>query len=118
MEVSLSTSSPFTTLLNDVNVSDGNDSRQSEDNYDREVEIGRTIIIISYPIIILIGTIGNVLTFIVMRRGLLKDSSTCFYMAVLALSEIPLLVSTLQYLPSVTQVSFLYLFLHCCIYPQ
>ena len=33
------------------------------------------------------GGIGNILTFIVMQRGSLKEVSTCFYMSVLALAD-------------------------------
>ena len=33
------------------------------------------------------GPIGNILSFIVMRRGSLKDVSTCFYMSILALAD-------------------------------
>ena len=74
-----------------------------------------------YPVIIIIGTIGNLVTFIVMQRRSLKHSSTCFYMAVLALSDtgrIHLCVSTWLYLPSVTQVIFIYMFLHGCTHSQ
>ena len=37
--------------------------------------------------VLIFGTIGNLLTFIVMQRGSLKHSSTCFYMSILALSD-------------------------------
>ena len=46
------------------------------------------VIIVTFPIIFMIGTIGNLLIFIVMHRGSLKHSSTCFYMAILALADI------------------------------
>ena len=50
-------------------------------------EIVRMIqIIIRLPIIVL-GTIGNLLTFFTMRRGSLKQQSTCFYMTILALAD-------------------------------
>ena len=52
-----------------------------------EVELRRMIRIITYPIIIILGTIGNILSFIVMRRGSLKHSSTSFYMSILALAD-------------------------------
>ena len=52
-----------------------------------DYEMGRLITVIFYPVIIIVGTIGNLLTFIVMQRGSLKHSSTCFYTAVLALSD-------------------------------
>ena len=45
------------------------------------------ILIVSYIIIIICGPIGNILTFIIMRRGSMKDVSTCFYMSILALAD-------------------------------
>ena len=39
------------------------------------------------PVIIVGGTVGNLLTFCVMRRGSMKKVSTCFYMAILALAD-------------------------------
>ena len=53
----------------------------------QQLEISRLLVIISFPIIIVIGTIGNLLTFIIMQRGSLKHSSTCFYMAMLAVAD-------------------------------
>ena len=37
--------------------------------------------------LVILGTIGNGLTLIVMRRGSLRNVSTCFYMAVLAVAD-------------------------------
>ena len=50
-------------------------------------EIARLIQIIVRPILIIIGTIGNGLTFYIMRRTSLKDVSSCFYMCLLALAD-------------------------------
>ena len=50
-------------------------------------DVSRMIIITTFPVIMLFGTIGNLLTFVVMQRGSLKHSSTCFYMAILALAD-------------------------------
>ena len=50
-------------------------------------EIVRWIHVIVRPILIVIGTIGNCLSFYVMRRTSLKDVSSCFYMSVLALAD-------------------------------
>ena len=47
----------------------------------------RYFYIVVLPIIIIFGTTGNILTFIIMRRGSLKDVSTCFYMSILALAD-------------------------------
>ena len=43
--------------------------------------------IVIYPILIVFGTIGNILIFLVMRRGSLKESSTCLYLSVLAIAD-------------------------------
>ena len=48
------------------------------------LEISRLVILL---IIIIFGSIGNILTFIVMRKGSLKDVSTCFYMSILAVAD-------------------------------
>ena len=50
-------------------------------------EIVRMMEAISRPPIIVLGTIGNLLTFFAMRRGSLKEVSTCFYMAILGLAD-------------------------------
>ena len=51
------------------------------------VEIVRIIDLIVKPILVLFGTIGNGLSFYIMRRTSLKSLSTCFYMAILALAD-------------------------------
>ena len=50
-------------------------------------EITRLIQIIFRPIFLIAGTMGNGLTFYIMKRTSLKDVSSCFYMAVLALAD-------------------------------
>ena len=57
------------------------------ENDKTEKQISRVLVLSTFPVILLIGTIGNLLTFIIMQRGSLKHSSTCFYMAILALSD-------------------------------
>ena len=42
---------------------------------------------IALPILILFGSVCNIMTFIVMRRRRMRVSSTCFYMAVLAVTD-------------------------------
>lgn len=39
------------------------------------------------PCLLLIGTTCNTLTFVVMRRGRMRHSSSCFYMAALAIAD-------------------------------
>ena len=54
---------------------------------DKSEEIVRTTQLIGRPPIIVLGTFGNLLTFITMQRGSLKEQSTCFYMAILGLAD-------------------------------
>ena len=58
-----------------------------DEYYIPQLEAARLLVLITFPVIFIIGTIGNVLTFIVMQRGSLKHSSTCFYMAMLAVAD-------------------------------
>ena len=50
-------------------------------------EIARLIQIIVRPILVAIGTVGNCLSFYIMRRTSLKHVSSCFYMSLLALVD-------------------------------
>ena len=50
-------------------------------------EIARLIQIVVRPILFVVGTVGNCLSFYVMRRSSLKDVSSCFYMSLLALAD-------------------------------
>ena len=54
---------------------------------DSSLAIRKMILLIAYPILIIFGTFGNSLVFVVMRRGSLKHVSTCFYMSILALAD-------------------------------
>ena len=84
-------------IMSAINTSTGDDLSVSEGssngttvNQTSEVfseEVARMIIITTFPVIIIVGTIGNLLTFFVMQKGSLKDSSTCFYMSILALAD-------------------------------
>ena len=51
------------------------------------LEMVYRIEIITLPILIVCGSIFNIMTFIVMRRKRMRVSSTCFYMAVLAVTD-------------------------------
>ena len=66
-------------------------------------EIARLIHIIVRPILIMFGTVGNGLTFYIMRTTSLRKLSACFYMAVLALTDTGKEHNTL--LPSATVVA-------------
>ena len=50
-------------------------------------EITRIIHVIVRPTLVVFGTIGNILSFYIMRRSSLKHLSTCFYMSILALAD-------------------------------
>ena len=52
----------------------------------RTAEIARLIQIIIRQILILVGTLGNCLSFYVMRRTSLKHVKSCFYMSLLCKS--------------------------------
>ena len=52
-----------------------------------KAEIARMIHLVVRPILIVFGTIGNCLSFYVMRRTSLKNVSSCFYMSLLALAD-------------------------------
>jgi hypothetical protein len=69
-----------------------------------------------FPLIIIIGTISNSLTFLVMRRKKMRNQSTCFYMAVLAIAdEMVLLVGCLNFwLYAYTGYSFVLLSVFAC----
>ena len=57
---------------------------ENDTNYE---EITRMIHVFVRPILIVGGTIGNLLSFYVMQKGSLKEVSTCFYMSILALVD-------------------------------
>ena len=56
-------------------------------NFHNYEETTRLMQVYIRPIIIVGGTVGNLLTFCVMQRGSMKKVSTCFYMAILALAD-------------------------------
>ena len=77
----------FLTTLAEVNLSSSTDADTEDYFYDEDFETVKIVILSTFPLIFVIGTIGNLLTFIVMQRGSLKHSSTCFYMAMLAVAD-------------------------------
>ena len=50
-------------------------------------EIARILNLVIRPVLIVFGTIGNGLSFYIMRQGSLKKMSTCFYLSILALAD-------------------------------
>ena len=77
----------FRTSLAEVNLNSSADADAEDYLYDEDYETAKIVILSTFPVIFVIGTIGNLLTFIVMQRGSLKHSSTCFYMAMLAVAD-------------------------------
>ena len=71
---------------NGTNLTVSEEAVTDDDNY--YIEISRLMQVYARPPIIVLGTLGNVLAFIVMRRGSLRHVSTCFYMAILALADL------------------------------
>ena len=63
-----------------TNTTDGYDDTSDD-------EAARMVHVIGRPVLVVLGTIGNCLAFYVMRKGSLKNVSTCFYMAILALAD-------------------------------
>ena len=85
----MATSSPATNLGHIYNNSqiDLIDFHISTETSNKEAYITRMTLLIAFPVILVVGTIGNLLTFIVMQRESLRKSSTCFYMAILAIGD-------------------------------
>ena len=50
-------------------------------------ELARILSLVIRPILIVFGTIGNSLSFYIMRQGSLKKMSTCFYLSLLATGD-------------------------------
>ena len=57
------------------------------DDVDPYEDVVRMIQVIGNPPIVLFGTVANLLTFITMQGGSLKNMSTCVYMAILGLAD-------------------------------
>ena len=53
----------------------GSENGTIDEYYNPQLDAARLLVLITFPVIFIIGTIGNVLTFIVMQRGSLKHSS-------------------------------------------
>ena len=65
-----------------------NTSMEKPEMFPEEWERVRLVFLIGTTVLLIIGTVGNILTITVMRRGSLKKISTCFYMSVLALGDL------------------------------
>ena len=76
----MSYSAENTTSINDTNYFFGENDEDTD-------EVLRQVKVIGFGSLIILGTIGNGLTFVVMRRGSLRNVSTCFYMAMLSVAD-------------------------------
>ena len=60
-------------------------------NYNHNVDVSKTIAryiqLVLRPILIIFGTVGNLVTFYVMRSGSLRSVPICFHMSILALVD-------------------------------
>ena len=75
---------PFTTYSNTtLSLTNSTTGSSNDSGY----SAGALTMIIGFPLVALPGTCGNLLIFVVMQRGSLKHSSTCFYMAMLAVAD-------------------------------
>ena len=66
--------------------STANETQQTKESSEDE-ELARLLNLIIRPFLIVFGTIGNGLSFYIMRQGSLKKMSTCFYLSILALAD-------------------------------
>ena len=70
------------------NITESNETKYSVGENDNDSpEVFRQVKAIGFGTLIILGTIGNGLTFVVMQRGSLRNVSTCFYMAMLAIAN-------------------------------
>ena len=95
--------------LNSMNFSQTESDIEGTVEHDSGVnyqEIGRMMHVVLELMLIVFGTIGNLLTFYVMRRGSLKDVSTCFYMSILALADTGVYFSFYFFLLAHSRVAF------------
>ena len=79
----------ITTESKSFNMSISNNVSEYDEilNYHDYQETTRLMQVYIRPVLIVGGTVGNLLTFCVMQRGSMKKLSTCFYMAILALAD-------------------------------
>ena len=86
----------FNTSVFYPNGSNANETEIGSSGFLSDNEVARLLQVFIRPILIILGTYGNAVSFFIMRRGSLKEVSTCFYMAILAIAD------TREYIYSVT----------------
>lgn len=64
-----------------------NSSAPLAPDYKNHVLISRYISLYSYPVIMIVGTIANILTVLVMTRSRMRNHSTYFYLRTLAVAD-------------------------------
>ena len=79
-DVDSNSSDDFNALVLDESY--GNVSQSSTYN-----EVVRLLQVSINPILIVFGTYGSAVSFYIMRRGSLREVSTCFHMAILAIAD-------------------------------
>ena len=70
------------------NVTDSlTDVTQPTKESSEDEELARILNLVIRPVLIIFGTIGNGLSFYIMRQESMKKMSTCFYLSILALAD-------------------------------
>ena len=97
-------------------INNSNSTQLKIDDISPTVQSNAQFVIYTFPILIIVGTLCNILTFLVMRRKKLRNQSTGFYMAVLAIAdELALLVGCLtQWLFSYKNFNILSVSAYAC----
>ena len=63
------------------------ETNNDNNNVDISETIARYIQLVLRPILIIFGTMGNFMTFYVMRSGSLRSFPICFHMSILSLAD-------------------------------
>ena len=89
---------------------------KTDDSFTKTTQNTPDFVVYTFPVLIIVGTICNILTFLVMRRKKLRHQSTGFYMAVLAIAdELALLLGCLsQWLWSYKKINILTISTYAC----
>ena len=77
----------FNTSVLYPNGSNANETEKRSSGFSSDNEVARLLQVFIRPLLIILGTYGNGVSFYIMRRGSLKEVSTCFYMAMLAIAD-------------------------------
>ena len=86
-EIDNNSSYNLNTSVTDSNESYNKETEISSTGFLSKEEVIRLVQVFIRPILVVLGTYGNAVSFYIMRRGSLKEVSTCFYMAMLAIAD-------------------------------